>query len=205
MFELHKYLNKTLPQALPLQSRLTAVHAHVRLTTSALVKDSLPFDFFDTFTNGIRIQAEKLSMVMDRWFRYSWWKLTNGVITDFILSNNLIEESIRVNLRRFLCIKDINEITKKYATFPTDKILTGMKFRLSTTMPLTTSGLPDSDKVDYEYYDDASFELQTTTSTKSVTKTSSTIGRVIELSSEELGGRREKRASTSEGGEIIEI
>lgn len=176
MYELHKYLSKVLPEALPLQSRLTTVHAHVRLTTSALVKDSFPFDIFGLWTNGIRIQAEKLGVVMDRWFRYSWWKLTNGVISDFVLSNNLIEESIRVNLRRFLC---------KDATFSEGGNWTGL------TTSTSSKEWPDSDKVEsFQAYQEQNFKIHKMPTKEPPAKSTQFV--VPELSSEEIGGKREK-------------
>ena len=36
-------------------------------------------------------------------YRYEWWQKANVVLSDFVLSNNLVEEAKRVNRRRNVC------------------------------------------------------------------------------------------------------
>ena len=43
------------------------------------------------------------NVYVTRWFRDDWWNSANIVATDFILGNNIVEESIRANRKRKKC------------------------------------------------------------------------------------------------------
>ena len=44
-----------------------------------------------------------LLMQVTKWYRDDWWNAANIVASDYVLGNNLVEESIRANRKRKKC------------------------------------------------------------------------------------------------------
>ena len=42
-------------------------------------------------------------MQVTQWYRDEWWNAANVVASDYVLGNNLVEESIRANRKRKKC------------------------------------------------------------------------------------------------------
>ncbi|TRY72292.1 hypothetical protein TCAL_16176 [Tigriopus californicus] len=70
--------------------------AMTHLTPSAL-------DVIMNPNGGIAQLSDGIARQINRWFREDWWNSANLVATDFILGNNIIEESILANRKRYIC------------------------------------------------------------------------------------------------------
>ncbi|XP_059086784.1 uncharacterized protein LOC131883348 [Tigriopus californicus] len=90
---LYRFLNRSMTRH---QTAKYPWAAMTHLTPSAL-------DVIMNPNGGIAQLSDGIARQINRWFREDWWNSANLVATDFILGNNIIEESILANRKRYIC------------------------------------------------------------------------------------------------------
>lgn len=96
--KLHNFLQNRITR--PQINKPVAAMAHLSFKAK-----HVGHDIADTWfkSNGIRYMANRLAANgLDEWFRHEFWKHTNFVASDFFMSNNLIQISKEVNIRRYI-------------------------------------------------------------------------------------------------------
>jgi len=54
-------------------------------------------------SGGFAKLSDKIAKKVTKWYRDDWWNAANIVASDYVLGNNLVEESIRANRKRKKC------------------------------------------------------------------------------------------------------